>query len=147
MAGAGKIVTITVCEIAFTEMLEPKERIAHLIKARKGRHTQLYVARKFAAHPLDVLELGRRLKCRHITDMTDPTRHNPTLPDSTRPDMTDPTRPVRPDLIWLGPTRPDQPRPDSKLGSCLAIGGFCCVVGRKKSWSGHRRVASGRAGV
>ena len=62
MAGAGKTVTITVCEIALTEMLEPRERIAHLIKTRKGRHTQLYVARKFAARLLDALELGRRLK-------------------------------------------------------------------------------------
>ena len=60
VAGSGKSVTTTACEMAIMETeVKPTECIVHVVKTRQARHTQL----KFdALDPCEVLELGRPLK-------------------------------------------------------------------------------------
>ena len=53
VAGGGKTVTMTACEMALMEEeLAPHERLVHVVKSRKGRHAHLQVARKFAKKTL-----------------------------------------------------------------------------------------------
>ena len=58
VAGSGKSVTTTAYEMAIMEtQVKPTERIAHVVKTRQARHTQLKLVRRYALEPCEVLEL------------------------------------------------------------------------------------------